>query len=157
MKKIINSTLLVAFAMLLASCQYAYHKNDTYSKQHDDNAVEVFALSSVREYDPFNPTGVEIAGEFEEFETLRLTVYYENGSIANVEFDNGDIPFSPVSFALPEGKVSCTYDDGTYPPVLRLGTGEALVKMVNNEPVFTFSLDYNKIRYEYKFKAVTEE
>jgi len=156
MKKIFYSTLLAACALLLAGCQYTFHDKDTYSNQHDDNAVETFALKSVLEYDPFNPTGIDVTKEFEEFETLRLTIYYENGSIANVKFDNGDIPFSPVPFALPEGKVPCTYDNGAYPPVLRLSTGEAFVQMINNEPVFLFSLDYNMIKYEYKFKAATE-
>ena len=153
MKNIIKCTLAFLAAALLAGCVEVSH-GGTYIDQHDDNAVETFVIRQVLEFDPMNPTGIDIQPYFEElFSGITLTIYYENGKIAYAEFSNGSLPFSPVDYKLPEGKVACTYDDGCYPPVLRLADGNVLAKMVYYEPVFEFSLDFKNISYKYTFKA----
>ena len=138
--------------MLLAGCNDVAH-TDGYADLHDDNATEHYVLRQVIEYDPLNPTGIDIISHFDEFSSLSFTIYYQDGKISYAEFDNGDLPYMPVSFDVPSGKFPCTYDAGAYPPVLRLSNGDVLAKMIYNEPVFEFSLDYNKISYKYTFKA----
>ncbi len=155
MKKFLYCITVILAAALFASCNEVAH-TDTYSDLHDDNATEHFVLHQVIEYDPLNPTGINLFPYFTEFQTLSLVIYYEDGEIKYAEFDNGELPYLPVAFNVPEGKIPITYDSGTYPPVLRLASGEVLAKMIYNEPVFEFSLDYYKISYKYSFKAVKD-
>ncbi len=155
MKRILKYLFITAFASLSFGCARVSHGGADVAL-HDDNATERYALRQVLEMDPLNPTGIDIYSHFKEFATLSMSIYYENGDIAYVEFDNGDLPYSPLPFDVPSGKISCKYDNGAIPPVLRLSTGEVLAEMIHNEPVLVFSLDYNKISYKYTFKAVKE-
>ena len=155
MKRILNYLLICAFTCLSFGCVKVIHGGIDIA-QHDDNATEHYILRQVLEMDPLNPTGIDIYSHFKEFATLSMSIYYEDGKIAYVEFDNGDIPYNPLSFVVPSGKISCSYDNGSIPPVIRLSTGEVLAQMIQNEPVIAFSLDYNKIKYKYTFKAVKD-
>lgn len=155
MKQILKCLLLCACASLLSGCVKVTHGGIDIA-QHDDNATEHFVLRQVLQMDPLNPTGIDIYPYFKEFASLSLSLYFENGKIAYAEFDNGELPYNPLPFSFPSGKIACTYDNSCIPPVLRLSTGEVLAQMIQNEPVIAFSLDYNKISYKYTFKTVKE-
>lgn len=153
MKKFVKIISLAAAAAMLFGCT-EFGKDCAAVQLHDDNAVEHYVLNKALEIDPFNPTGVDISPYFSEFSSIKLNIYYEGGKIAAAEFEHGALPYNPLTCALPQGKVSCSYDASVYPAVLRLESGDVLCQMVYNEPVFNFSLDYNKISYKYTFKAV---
>lgn len=153
MKNIFRIISLAAAATLLFGCSEIV-KECPDVNLHEDNAIEQYVLNKAYEIDPANPEGIDISSYFSEFASVKLNIYYEDGKIAAAEFEHGALPYNPLTCALPQGKVSCSYDASVYPAVLRLESGDVLCQMVYNEPVFNFSLDYNKISYKYTFKAV---
>lgn len=154
MKNIFKSSLLI-FAALFAfsSCMVEVAKDGAEIALHEDNAIENYVINQVLEYDPMNPTGIDISKYVDEFSSITLTIYYEDGKMSAVEFNHGTLPYNPLAGQLPSGKVSCTYDSTVYPAVIKLSDGTVLAEMIYNEPVVKFSLDYSKISYQYSFKA----
>ncbi|MDR2911900.1 MAG: hypothetical protein LBV38_01155 [Alistipes sp.] len=151
MKKVL---FLAAAAMLftLAGC------NDCSDRMTDDYPANYdvhYGLRQVVQYDPMNIDGIDVGPKLDFFSTLRFTIHYTDGAISAASFTNGDIPFSPFGFDVPEGRFECEFDDFAIPNELRIaGTDNVIAYFQNGEFSIPFQLDHSSISYKYTFKGV---
>ena len=69
-----------------------------------------YGLRQVLEYDPMNINGIDVVDKFDFFSTLRFTIEVHDGKMTHLEFSNGEVPFSPFAFEVPDGVVECEFD-----------------------------------------------
>lgn len=155
MKKYLSGLAAVLCGLLLVpACQPVSNEMDPdYPSDYDIN----YSLKTVTEKDPVNINGIDVYPYFDFFKTFSLTIHVRDGKMATLEVDNGDVPFSPFSFDMPEGEVECYYDSQSSPNVLRLsGSDEPVAYFKSGELYIPFKLDCKDIDYEYRFKEVVE-
>jgi hypothetical protein len=100
--------------------------------------------------------GTDVAGKFSFFDTFRLTAHYTDSKISAVTLSNGDIPFSPYDFEIPDGKAACYLDTGALPYKLCVaGTDHVIAYFQNGECSIPFKLDCQELDYEYTLKVLT--
>ena len=122
---------------------------------YDDNATIQWHLREVLQYDPININGINLIEEFDFFSTLGFTIYRTDGKFTEIEFDNGNIPFYPFNFTIPEGKVACELNTDVSPYELRLkDTGDVVAYFSNGEFYIPFVLDCVELSYKYRFGEV---
>ena len=114
-----------------------------------------YGIRQVMQYDEININGIDIAAKMPFFETFRLTIHYTNSKISAITYSNGDVPFSPYNFELPNGKIDCYLDTQALPNELRIkGTDNVIAYFQNGEFSVPFKLDCPLLSYKYTFKSV---
>lgn len=150
----IKSLLFSAVSMLFvaASCTGVSTEMDkNYNQDYEIN----YELRSVLEKDPVNINGIDVYPYFDFFKSLKFTIKVKGGKMTSVIYDNGDIPFSPFTFAAPSGEVACEFDDTVSPNVLKLKeSGDVIATYRNGELYIPFVLDCEELTYEFRFKEV---
>jgi hypothetical protein len=107
------------------------------------------------QYDKVNVNGIDIAAKFPFFETFRLTTHYADNKISAVTLSNGEIPFSPYDFDIPDGKTACYLNTGALPYKLCIaGTDQVIAYFQDGECSIPFKLDCQELGYEYTLKAL---
>ena len=75
--------------------------------------------------------------------------------MTHLEFANGEVPFAPFAFELPEGVVECEFDTDALPNELRIkGTDHVIAYFQNGEFSIPFQLDSKQLSYKYTFKEI---
>lgn len=154
MKKYLLLLSAACSLSMMWSCKEVSNQMDPdYPADYDVN----YALREVLEVDPVNVNGIDVCPYFDFFDSFRFTIHYREGRIASCEVTNGDIPFSPFSFAVPEGEVECYFDTERLPNAIRLkSTDEVIAYYSTGEFHMSFQLDCKDITYEYYFKEIAE-
>lgn len=153
MKRYLTILAAVFGLLALSSCEPVPTQMDPdYPSDYDID----YALREVLEKDPVNINGIDIYPYFDFFTTLRFTIHVTGGKMTSFEFSNGDIPFSPFAFDIPEGEVECYFDSESSPNVLKLKTGETVAVFESGELYIPFKLDCKDIDYEYRFKEIVK-
>lgn len=134
----------------------------------DDNRTEIssdypseydinYGLFHVYQYDEVNINGIDLAQKFDFFETFRLTIHYTDHKISAITLNNGDVPFTPYSYNIPEGKVKAYLNTEVLPNELRVSESEEVVAyFVNGEFAIPFKLDCPTLDYKYTFKSINQ-
>lgn len=154
MKKYLFALLSICGLLLVPSCEQVSTEMDPdYPSDYDID----YSLREVLEKDPVNINGIDIYPYFDFFSTLRFTIHVKDGKMSTLEFNNGDIPFSPFSFEIPAGEVECYYDSQVSPNALKLKSNDAVVAYFKSGELYIpFKLDCKEIDYEYRFRKVAE-
>ncbi len=141
-----------ACALLAVSSCVDVGPSKAHLTQDIDSDYEfTYGIREFIEYDAKNPGGINLLDHFDFFDTFKMTLYVENGKIAYVDIDPGDLPCDVFGFTLPSGKTPCYYDEVAVPHEIRLSTGETIVQFNTGEFVLPFSLDSRKISYKMTF------
>ena len=112
-----------------------------------------YVIRQVLQSDPENVDGVDLYDKFDFFSTLKMILYVTDGDIVAMEFSNGNIPFYPYSFEVPEGKFDCEFDSTVEPNLLKIkGTDNVVARIDNGQIVVDFKLDCEKLNYRYTFR-----
>ncbi len=155
MKKYLLIFAVASLLLPLSGCGDSYT-----NKMTDDDPADydiVYGLRQVVQYDPMNINGINIVSKFDFFSTYRLTLHYTDRKISAVTYSDGDVPFSPYDFTVPDGQVPAYLDMDVSPYALRLtATGDVIAYFVNGEFSVTFQLDSPQLSYKYTFKKVVE-
>lgn len=156
MKKVLYMLLLAAAMVAAASCvKFGPNLEDTIFSEDFDTDYEItYGLREVLQADPSAPSGKNIVDECEFFKNFHMTIIFEKGVVAGVEFDHDKMPYDIFPYAIPQGRQSAYYDTEAVPHVLRLTSGEEIAKFVGGEFIIPFTLDCESISYTYKFKTL---
>jgi len=143
--------------LLLAAALIAFGGCRPVSNQMDPDLPSdgeiVYTLRQVLEYDPVNVNGIDVCPYFGFFNTLSFTIYVRDGKMVSLQYTDGDIPFSPFKFDIPDGIVDCRLDTDVLPYALKLKeTGETVAYFKNGEFYIPFQLDCKDLSYEYRFR-----
>lgn len=153
MKKItLKVFYLTAFILILILSCDKQISNDM-SKDGLQNYEINYKLRQVMQYDPMNINGIDISKKLDFFSTLKLTLYYKEGKLTNLSYDNGNIPFSPFNFETePKFEVQCEIDYDISPNELRIkDTDKVVAYYKNGEFIMPFILDCDLLSYKYTF------
>lgn len=127
------------------------------SKDYPTDGDINYGIRQVMQYDDVNINGIDIASKFAFFDTFRLTIHYTDSKISGVTFSNGDVPFSPYNFEIPEGRIDCYLDTEALPNELRIiGTENVIAYYQNGEFSIPFQLDCPSLDYKYTFKSINK-
>lgn len=113
-----------------------------------------YRLDKVLLCSPENAAGVNIINKFDFFASMRMTLSV-SPTQTTLLFDNGDIPFYPLSEALPEGEILCELDASVSPNVLRIQDSDTVIATFEKDGfTISFQLDCKSLTYKYKFKSL---
>lgn len=147
--------LFFTLAAALFACPACEDVSDEMTSDYPDNYTINYGIRQVMQYDPMNINGIDVAGKFEFFSTLRFTIRVTDSKMTALSFSNGDVPFSPFAFEVPEGEVACELDTEALPNALRIKpSGEVIAYFQNGEFVIPFQLDSKSLSYKYTFKEI---
>lgn len=155
MKKYVFLFTAVSVLFALVSCEDddRTRMSSDYPSDYDIN----YGLFHVYQYDEVNINGIDIAQKFDFFDTFRLTLHYTDNKISAVTFSHGDVPFSPYSYEIPEGKSDAYLNTDVLPNELRLkGSEKVIAYYVNGEFSIPFKLDCQSLNYKYTFKSIKQ-
>lgn len=151
MKKYAFISLLAA-ACAFVSCEEV---SDKMSSDFPSDYTINYGLRQVLQYDPMNINGIDVVDKFDFFSTLRFRIEVHDGKMTHLEFSNGEVPFSPFAFEVPDGVVECEFDTDALPNELRIkGTGNVIAYFQNGEFSIPFQLDSKQLSYKYTFKEI---
>jgi hypothetical protein len=153
MKKYKYLLVMLSVMFLIAGCDAEDRSiiSPDYPTDYEIN----YGLFHVYQYDEVNINGIDLYSRLDFFKSFKLTLYYTDSKISAVEFDNGEIPFSPFQYVIPEGKKDAYLNTEVLPNELRLVDSETLVAyFVNGEFSIPFKLDCPDIDYKYTFKSI---
>lgn len=152
--KIFITTLVVTFALFGCEDEVSNKMSDDYPQNY---TVE-YGIRQVMQYDPVNINGIDVSKKLNFFNSIRFTLYYNEGKITHFSYSNGNTPFSPFSFeADMTGEVECELDEDVTPNELRIkGTDNVVAYFRNGEFIMPFQLDCGSINYRYTFSSLTE-
>lgn len=156
-KLIVMKRYALIFALIAASFSFAGCEDvsDEMTSGYPSDYTINYGIRQVMQYDPMNINGIDVAGKFEFFNTLRFVIHVEDNKMVRLSFSNGDVPFSPFGFDLPEGEVECELNTDALPNELRVkGTGKVIAYFQNGEFSIPFRLDSKSLSYKYTFKSV---
>lgn len=143
---------LTAFVFLFfVSCDNQLSNEMTTNPKKD---YEInYKLRQVLQYDPMNINGINIVNKLDFFPSLKLTLYYKDGKLTNLSYDNGEVPFSPFNFeAEQKFEAECELDYEALPNELRIkGTNKVVAYFRNGEFSMPFKLDCELLDYKYTF------
>lgn len=149
--------LLFALTVLFAFASCEDENRSLISPDYPTDYEINYGLFHVYQYDEVNINGIDLYSKFDFFETFKLTLYYTDSKISAVEFSNGDIPFSPFHYVIPEGKMDAYLNTDELPNELRLVESETLIAYyVNGEFSIPFKLDCPTLDYKYTFKNINQ-
>ena len=152
MKRYVWLLAAVSFLMSFISCESVSTIADP---NYDDNATIEWKLRQVMQVDPININGINLVDEFDFFSTFGFKLYREDGKFTALEFNNGEVPFDPFTFNMPQGKVACYLATEVVPHELRLKeTDDVVAYFKNGEFYIPFQLDCVELSYQYKFGEV---
>lgn len=155
MKKYALILIVVSVLFAIVSCEDENRTqiSSDYPSDYDIN----YGLFHVYQYDEVNINGIDLAQKFDFFETFKLTLHYTDNKISAVTFNNGDVPFSPYSYEIPDGKVDAYLNTSVLPNELRLTESDKLIAYyVNGEFSIPFKLDCPSLDYKYTFKSINQ-
>ena len=85
----------------------------------------------------------------------KMSSDFPSDKMTHLEFSNGEVPFSPFAFEVPEGVVECEFDTDALPNELRIkGTDHVIAYFQNGEFSIPFQLDSKQLSYKYTFKEI---
>ena len=143
---------IVAALSLLSSCVEVMPKNTEFDSPNTGTYDYTFVLNKALEIDPLNTTGIDLMPYLDWFSSFQFKVYVVDGKYTACEIDNGNIPFSPYTFAIPQGKVNCKFDTSSSPWTLKLDSGDVVAVYKQGQFMIPFQLDCADISYEYWLK-----
>lgn len=145
--------LFAAAVMFFASaCEDV---SDKMSSDYPSDYTIEYGIRQVMQYDPMNINGIDVGSKFDFFQTLRFTIHVKDSKMSSLSFSNGDVPFSPFGFDVPEGAVECELDTEVLPNELRIkGTGHVIAYFQSGEFSIPFQLDCKSLSYKYTFKEI---
>jgi len=153
MKKNVFIFIVVSVLLSFSGC----NTNDRLlmDKNYPADYDITYGIRQVMQYDEVNINGIDIAGKLPFFETFRLIIHYTDSKISGVTFSNGEIPFSPYDFEVPDGKIDCYLNTDALPSELRItGTNNVIAYFQNGEFSIPFKLDCPALSYKYTFKSI---
>lgn len=116
-----------------------------------------YGLFHVYQYDEVNINGIDIASKLDFFDSFRLTLHYTDNRISGVTFDNGEVPFLPFGYEIPEGRQEAYLNTDAVPNELRLKGSETVVAYFEKgEFIIPFQLDCSALSYKYTFKSINQ-
>jgi hypothetical protein len=155
MKKYVLIFTVVTVLFTLISCDDENRTliSSDYPSEYDIN----YGLFHVYQYDEVNINGIDLVSKFDFFETFQLTLHYTDNKISAVTYSNGDVPFSPHNYDIPEGKVDAYLNTDVLPNELRLTESEKVIAYyVDGEFSIPFKLDCQSLDYKYTFKSIKQ-
>lgn len=151
MKKRVFILTMVSAMFSLFSCDNGL--TDQMTPDYPKDGDVTYGIRQVMQYDPMNINGIDVAGKFDFFSTLKLTIHITDSKITAMTYTNGDVPFSPYDFEIPTGRFDCVLDTEVLPNVLRIkGTNNVIAIYKKGEFIVPFQLDSKALSYEYTFK-----
>ena len=155
MKKNALILTVVTFLLFIVSCDDENRTliSSDYPSEYDIN----YGLLHVYQYDEVNINGIDLAQKFDFFESFKLTLHYSENKISALTFSNGEVPFSPYSYEVPEGKSDAYLNTSVLPNELRLTESEKVIAYyVDGEFSIPFKLDCQLLDYKYTFKSIQQ-
>lgn len=143
---------MAAASLSFSACEDV---SDEMSSDYPADYTIDYGIRQVVQYDPMNINGIDVASKFAFFSTLRFSIRVTGNKMTALSFSNGDVPFSPFAFDVPDGEVECELDTGALPNALRIkSTGEVIAYFQNGEFSIPFRLDSRSLSYKYTFKEI---
>ena len=155
MRNILNIVLGLIVAVLCTGCVQTLTLHDTTADpNYEPNKTSTYYLWKALQIDDVNVNGIDIKPYFDWFDTFELQIRRENGKIAGIKMNNGNIPHDHYGFNLPTEEVECYFDNTVQPNAIRRTSDNQIVAVFRKGIIcMEFQLDCSTVSYRFMFSG----